>query len=100
MILNRYTQIDIEAAENSSNPEYPNWTSKYTPYLGLCYSYLIPDYLKVAEVRDITFYVKNNLDIYLHHSGQFLSWQVHSFPMRLHQGVYVESSHEVIQISK
>ena len=64
----------------------------------MCYSYRVPDYLKLAEVREITFYVKKNLDIYLHHPGQFLSWEVHSFPMRLDQGIYVETSHEVTHI--
>ena len=98
MISNRYTQLDINSANNLSNTEYPNWTTKYTTGLGLCYSYLVPDYLKVLEVRDISFHVKKNLDIYLHHPGQFLSWQVYSFPMRSHQSVYVETSHEVTKI--
>ena len=93
--FHRYTRIDIKSTENSSNTEYPNWTSKYTTNLGLCHSYLVPDYLKSAEVRDVTFYVKKDVDIYLHHPGQFLSWQVHSFPMRLEQSVYVDTSHEV-----
>ena len=94
----RDTWIAIKADENSSNTEYPNWTTKYTTEMGMCYSYRVPDYLKLAEVRHITFYAKKNFDIHLHHPGQFLSWDVHSFPMRLHQGIYVESSHEVTQI--
>ena len=71
---------------------------KYTTQYGLCFSYLVPKYLKEAEIRDISLYVKKNVDVYLSHPGQFLSWQAHSFPMRLGQVVYVETSHEVITI--
>ena len=93
----RYNWFDARLIGKSSNIHLTDqWTAKYSTNFGLCYSYSIPTYLKDAEVRDVTFYVKNSIDFYLSHPGQFLSWQVHSFPMRSKQQVYVETSHEVI----
>ena len=95
----RYTWFDVRLGANISRNHLPDqWTAKYSTNFGLCYSYSIPKYLKDAEVRDVTFYIKNSIDFYLSHPGQFLSWQVHSFPTRSKQQVYVETSHEVIFI--
>ena len=95
----RYTWFTASSRENISRIHLADqWTAKYSTNFGLCYSYSIPKYLKDAEVRDVTFYIKNSIDFYLSHPGQFLSWQVHSFPMRSKQQVYVETSHEVISI--
>ena len=94
-ILNRFTWFDISSNGNSSSRNYLNWIPKYTKQLGLCYSYLIPDYLHAAEVRQVSIYIRKSLDIYLHHPGQFLSWQIYGFPIRLNQEGYVETSHEV-----
>ena len=95
-IFYRYTWFDVRLGANISRNHLPDqWTAKYSTNFGLCYSYSIPKYLKDAEVRDITFDIKNSIDFYLSHPGQFLSWQVHSFPMRSKQQVYVETSHEV-----
>ena len=95
----RYTWFDVGFGGKISRIHLPDqWKAKYSTNFGLCYSYSIPKYLKDAEVRDITFYIKNSIDFYLSHPGQFLSWQVHSFPTRSKQQVYVETSHEVIFI--
>ena len=95
----RYTWFDANSLDKISRiHSAEQWTAKYSTNFGLCYSYSIPKYLKDAEVRDVTFYIKNSIDFYLSHPGQFLSWQVHSFPMRSKQQVYVETSHEVIYI--
>ena len=95
----RYTWFDVGLGGKISRNHLPDqWKAKYSTNFGLCYSYSIPKYLKDAEVRDVTFYIKNSIDFYLSHPGQFLSWQVHSFPTRSKQQVYVETSHEVIFI--
>ena len=93
--MNRFTSFESILNDNSSNGYNQTWIPKYTTNYGLCYSYHVPDYLKVAEIKEMSFYDKNNLDVYFHHPGQYLSWQAYAFPMRSTQEVYVDVEYEV-----
>lgn len=86
----------MESVDNSSNGDTHNWIPKYMPSFGFCYSYHVPEYLKVSVVEEIAFYVKEDLEIYLHHPGQFLTWQHYGIQMRAIQDAYIETMHEVI----
>ena len=75
-----------------------SWKDKFKLDYGLCYSYIVPEYLHVSEIRQVTFHTRSSLDIYLQHPGQYLSWEVYGFPLRLNQEVHVDTYYEVIMI--
>ena len=89
------TRFGVKLEDISSNEDTHNWISKYTPEVGFCYSYRVPSYLKVSVVQAVAFYAKTDIEIYLHHPGQFLTLQHYPFPMRANYDVYVEALHEV-----
>ena len=72
-----------------------NWRQKFKLDYGLCFSYIVPGYLHVSEIRKVTFYTKSSLDIYLQHPGQYLSWEVYGFPLRVQQEIHVDTYYEV-----
>ena len=74
-----------------------NWLPKYGTYMGICYSYQVPQYIQSLEILEVSFFIRQPIDIYLHHPGQFLSWQVYSFPVRLKQEIYLDTYLEVSQ---
>ena len=75
--------------------ERTNWIPKYGMYMGICYSYHIPQYIQSSEILQISFHFRQPIDIYLHHPGQFLTWEVYSFPARLEQEIYLDTHLEV-----
>ena len=76
-----------------------NWPQgcipKYDTDRGLCFSCRVPDYLHASEVKQINVYLQKPIKIYLHHPGQFLSWQIYPFQGRLNQELNTDSTHEV-----
>ena len=94
--MKRFNWFEVESVDNASTGDTHNWTPNYTPNYGLCHSYHVPEYFKSSVVKDVGFYVKEDLEIYLHHPGQFLTWQNRVYQMRAIQDVDVNAMHEVI----
>ena len=76
-----------------------DWKAKFKLDYGLCFSYFVPEYLHASEIREITFFTKNSVDIYLQHPGQYLSWEVYGFPVRTRQEIHVDTYYEVMRFS-
>ena len=72
-----------------------SWIPKYGTYMGICYSHHVPHYLQSSEIIEMSFYIRRSVDIYLSHPGQFLTWEVYSFPARLKQEIYLDTYLEV-----
>ena len=68
---------------------------KFKPENGRCISYKAPDYLRSAIITTIKIYLnQSQIEIYLHHPGQFCTWSVYSFTAQKRQ-IYTDVSHEV-----
>lgn len=68
---------------------------KFKPENGRCFSYKAPDYLRSAIITTIKIYLnQSQIEIYLHHPGQFCTWSVYSFTAQKRQ-IYTDVSHEV-----
>ena len=80
--------MDIEP--NSTN----GWQIKFKPDNGKCFSYQAPKDLHSAVIHTIKLYLKQSLEIYIHHPGQFCTWNSYSLPVQQKQ-TYSDVSHEV-----
>ena len=91
----RTHEIDIRPSAFSDQSN-SNWQMKFKPENGRCFSYKAPDYLRSAIITTIKIYLKQSqIEIYLHHPGQFCTWSVYSFTAQKRK-VYADVSHEVI----
>ena len=67
---------------------------KFKPDNGKCFSYQAPKHLHSAVIHTIKLYLKQPLEIYIHHPGQFCTWNSYSLPVQ-HKQTYSDVSHEV-----
>ena len=77
--------------ENSSF----GWKQKYKKEEGRCFSYRSPENIQQLKVIGINIHLVQPIDIYLHHPGQFLTWNVYSLTSRLGEQTFVDIAHEV-----
>ena len=82
----------VDIFENTTNSD---WTHKYKPDTGRCHSYRAPEHLRLAKIKTIKAFLNMPIEIYLHHPGQFCTWNIYVFTTPQKQ-VYVDVSHEVI----
>ena len=84
--------IDIASGNDYSKTD---WTPKCRPVEGRCFSYRVPRHLHELKVTTITLYLRESVDLYLHHPGQFLTWDIYGVTSRLGKIIYLDAMHEV-----
>ena len=90
----RTHEIDIRPGVFSDEANN-DWQMKFKPENGRCFSYRAPDFLRSAIITTIKIYLnQTQIEIYLHHPGQFCTWSVYSFTAQKRQ-IYTDISHEV-----
>ena len=67
---------------------------KFKPDNGKCFSYRAPKDLHSAVIHTIKLYLKQPLEIYIHHPGQFCTWNICLLSAQKKQ-TYSDVSHEV-----
>ena len=55
----------------------------------------MPDYLRSLKVIGVTIHLVKPIDVYLHHPGQFLTWNIYSLTSRLGEQTFVDVAQEV-----
>ena len=75
-----------------------DWIPKYKPDWGRCYSYRAPKHISEAEINTITLILNATVEVYLHHPGQFCTWDIFVFAANAREQTYMDVSHEVISL--
>ena len=70
------------------------WTQKYKPYTGRCFSFTAPRNLHKAIILSITTSMKQPIEVYLQHPGQFCTWNTFAFSSPKNE-TFVDVYHEV-----
>ena len=71
------------------------WKQKYKKEEGKCFSYHVPPDIHKLKVITIRINLIEAIDIYLHHPGQFLTWDIYSLTSRIGEQTLVDVQHEV-----
>ena len=87
-----YHYIDTSFENDYSNTD---WTQRYKPDAGRCFSYRVPEHLHDLKVTTIRAYLVEPVDFFLHHPGQFLTWNIFHVTSRLGEQTYLDIGHEV-----
>ena len=85
---------DINITEISTTDTF-GWRRKFKKEEGRCFSYNFSDELRQLTVIGINIRLVSPIDIYLHHPGQFLTWNIYSLTSRIQEQTYVDVAHEV-----
>ena len=84
--------IEITSGNDYSKTD---WTPKCRPVEGRCFSYRVPRHLYELKVTTITVYLRKSVEIYLHHPGQFLTWDTYGVTGRQGKEAYIDAIHQV-----
>ena len=90
----RKHEVDIDPTLFYNNSNY-DWRKKFKPYKGMCYTYRAPDHLHKATISKIKMNFKQPVDVYLHHPGQFCTWNVIVLLVQKRQ-IYADVSYQVL----
>ena len=71
-----------------------DWTYKYKPETGICYSYRAQEHLKVATITRTDIFLNQPIDIFVNSPGQFCTLSVAKLAI-LQKETYVDISIEV-----
>ena len=77
----------MDLVDTSSNGDIHEWKPMYIEEWGMCYSYHVPEYLKFSIIKRLSFDLKTDLNFFLHHPGQFFTYQRYYFQARANQKV-------------
>ena len=86
--------LRIHVIDIVTNTSKSDWSSKYKPTDGRCYSYRAPEHLHLAEITTIKAFLNMPIEIYLHHPGQFCTWNIYAFTSPQKE-IFVDIFHEV-----
>ena len=89
--------IDITSGNDYSKTD---WTPKCTKGEGRVFSYRVPRHLHDLKVITITLYLRKPVELYLHHPGQYLTWDIYDLNVADGQELYLDTIHQVNVKSK
>ena len=95
LFMPRTHEIDIDPSFFYNYSNY-GWRMQFKPYKGICYSYRAPDHLHSATINTIKINLKQPVDVYLHHPGQFCTWNVIVLLVAQNRQIYADVSHQVL----
>ena len=88
----RYHKVNTSITNGNNSI---GWIQKYKKEEGRCFSYKVPDYLRSLKVIGVTIHLVKPIDVYLHHPGQFLTWNIYSLTSRIGEQTFVDVAQEV-----
>ena len=86
---------NYESNIHGNESDMSGWTQKFKPFSGRCYSFTAPNDLHKAIILSITAFMKQPIEVYLQHPGQFCTWNTFAFSSPQKE-TFVDVYHEVI----